>query len=78
MRQRLGIAGILVDDPDVIMMDEPTSALDPSGRNDVKNILMHLKNQGKTIILSTHILADMDSICDKSGLLKQWSDSKRS
>ncbi|MCR5102848.1 MAG: ABC transporter ATP-binding protein [Eubacterium sp.] len=69
MRQRLGIAGVLVGDPDVIMMDEPTSALDPSGRNDVKNILMHLKNQGKTIILSTHILADMDSICDKAGFL---------
>ncbi|MCR5213932.1 MAG: ABC transporter ATP-binding protein [Eubacterium sp.] len=69
MRQRLGIAGVLVNDPDIILLDEPTSALDPSGRNDVKNILMKLKNEGKTIILSTHILADMDSICDKAGFL---------
>jgi ABC-2 type transport system ATP-binding protein len=69
MRQRLGIAAVLVNNPDIILLDEPTSALDPSGRNDVKNILMKLKEYGKTIILSTHILADMDSICDKAGFL---------
>jgi ABC-2 type transport system ATP-binding protein len=69
MRQRLGIASVLVNDPDVILLDEPTSALDPSGRNDVKNILLGLKEKGKTIILSTHILADMDSICDRAGFL---------
>ena len=69
MRQRLGIAAVLVDDPDIILLDEPTSALDPSGRNDVKDILTKLKEQGKTIILSTHILADMDSICDRAGFL---------
>ncbi len=69
MRQRLGIAAVLVNNPDIILLDEPTSALDPSGRNDVKNILMKLKEDGKTIILSTHILADMDSICDKAGFL---------
>ena len=64
MRQRLGIAAVLVKDPDVILLDEPTSALDPAGRNDVKDILLKLKSEGRTIILSTHILADMDSICD--------------
>ncbi|MCR5543577.1 MAG: ABC transporter ATP-binding protein [Eubacterium sp.] len=69
MRQRLGIAAVLVNDPDIILLDEPTSALDPSGRIDVKNILFNLKEKGKTIILSTHILADMDSICDKAGFL---------
>ena len=69
MRQRLGIAGVLVNDPDIILLDEPTSALDPSGRNDVKHILLKLKAAGKTIILSTHILADMDSICDRAGFL---------
>ena len=69
MKQRLGIAAVLVNDPDVILLDEPTSALDPSGRNDVKSILISLKEKGKTIILSTHILADMDSICDKAGFL---------
>ncbi len=69
MRQRLGIAAVLVNDPDIILLDEPTSALDPAGRNDVKNILLDLKNKGKTIILSTHILADMDSLCDKAGFM---------
>ena len=71
MKQRLGIAAVLVNDPDVILLDEPTSALDPSGRNDVKDILLGLKAKGKTVILSTHILADMDSICDKAGFLSQ-------
>ncbi len=71
MRQRLGIAAVLVNNPDVILLDEPTSALDPAGRNDVKDILLRLKNEGRTIILSTHILADMDSICDKAGFLSR-------
>ena len=69
MKQRLGIAAVLVNDPDIILLDEPTSALDPAGRNDVKDILMRLKSEGRTVILSTHILADMDSICDKAGFL---------
>lgn len=69
MRQRLGIAAVLVNDPKIILLDEPTSALDPAGRSDVKKILLKLKDEGKTIILSTHILADMDSICDKAGFL---------
>ncbi len=71
MKQRLGIAAVLVNDPDVILLDEPTSALDPAGRADVRNILLKLKAAGKTIILSTHILADMDSICDRAGFLSQ-------
>ncbi len=71
MRQRLGIAAVLVNNPDVILLDEPTSALDPAGRNDVKDILLKLKNEGRTIILSTHILADMDNICDKAGFLSR-------
>lgn len=69
MRQRLGIAAVLAGDPDVILLDEPTSALDPAGRNDVREIMMDLKAAGKTIMLSTHVLADMDSICDNAGFL---------
>jgi ABC-2 type transport system ATP-binding protein len=69
MRQRLGIAAVLVNDPDIILLDESTSALDPSGRQDVMDILLKLKEEGKTILLSTHILADMDKICDKAGFL---------
>ena len=69
MRQRLGIAAALVNNPDIILFDEPTSALDPLGRKDVKDILLNLKDKGKTIVLSTHILADMDKICDRAGFL---------
>ncbi|MCR4690491.1 MAG: ABC transporter ATP-binding protein [Lachnospiraceae bacterium] len=70
MRQRLGIAAALTSDPQIILLDEPTSALDPEGRAQVRQILENLKEKGKTILLSTHILADMDSICDKAGFLK--------
>ena len=69
MRQRLGMAATLVNDPDVILLDEPSSALDPMGRYELSEILLHLKRQGKTIILSTHILTDMENICDRVGFL---------
>ena len=69
MRQRLGIAAAIVNDPDVILLDEPTSALDPSGRADVMRVLNTLKHEGKAIILSTHILADMERVCDQVGFL---------
>lgn len=69
MRQRLGIAAAIVNNPDVILLDEPTSALDPAGRHDVMAILKKLKNDGKSIIFSTHILADMERMCDTVGFL---------
>lgn len=69
MRQRLGMAATLVNDPDVILLDEPSSALDPMGRYELSQILLQLKQEGKTIILSTHILTDMEEICDRVGFL---------
>lgn len=69
MKQRIGIAALLINDPDIILLDEPTSALDPEGRQEVLEVLKHLKKQGKTIILSTHILNDMEKICDYVGFL---------
>lgn len=69
MRQRLGIAAALVNDPQLILLDEPTSALDPQGRADVMDILLDLKRSGRTVILSTHILADMERVCDDYGFL---------
>jgi ABC-2 type transport system ATP-binding protein len=68
MKQRLAIAQALVHDPSIIIMDEPTSALDPIGRKDVMNIIMKLKGQ-KTIFYSTHILEDVEKVCDRIGLL---------
>ena len=69
MRQRLGIAAAIAGNPDVVLLDEPTSALDPGGRADVARILLGLKDSGKTVLLSTHILADMEKVCDQVGFL---------
>ena len=69
MKQRLGIASGLISNPKIILMDEPSSALDPQGRAEVLYIIEQLKAQGKTILLSTHILNDVERICDKVGLL---------
>ena len=69
MKQRLGIAAALVTNPDVLLLDEPTSALDPMGRHELMEIMRQLREDGKTIVLSTHILADMERVCDKVGFL---------
>ncbi len=69
MKQRMGIAAGLIFEPQLILMDEPSSALDPEGRFEVLNIIKDLKKQGKTIILSTHILNDIERACDRVGLL---------
>lgn len=69
MKQRMGIAAGLIFEPQLILMDEPSSALDPQGRFEVLKIIENLKKQGKTIILSTHILNDIERICDRVGLL---------
>lgn len=71
MRQRLGIAAALVNDPDILLLDEPTSALDPRGRNDVMKVLNLLKKRGKSIMLSTHILSDIEQNCDEIGFLSE-------
>lgn len=63
MKQRLGIAQALINDPKVLIMDEPVSALDPIGRKEVLNLIKKLK-KNRTILLSTHILTDVDRICD--------------
>ena len=69
MKQRLGIAGGLIIDPAIIIMDEPSSALDPEGRKEVLEIIEHLRTKGKSIMLSTHILNDVERVCDKIAIL---------
>ncbi|AEV68487.1 ABC transporter ATP-binding protein [Acetivibrio clariflavus] len=69
MKQRLGIAVAIYNDPKVLLLDEPSSALDPEGRRDVVDIISTLKSQGKTIFLSTHILNDIERVCDRVGIL---------
>lgn len=69
MKQRLGIAVALLNDPEIIFLDKPTSALDPQGRLDVLEIIAELKKQGKTVLLSTHILNDVERVCDYISIL---------
>ena len=71
MRQRAALASALLDDPDIVLLDEPLSALDPEGRKDVMEIISELKDEGKTILISTHILSDVETICDRVGVLKE-------
>lgn len=69
MLQRLGLAQTLINDPELLILDEPMSGLDPLGRKEVRDIIMHLKEQGKTIIFSTHILSDVEMVCDRVGII---------
>lgn len=69
MQQRFGIAVGLFNNPSIVIMDEPTSALDPIGRYEISNIIKNLKANGKTVLLSTHILSDVEKICDRIGIL---------
>ena len=70
MKQRLGIACALVNNPDFLILDEPTSALDPEGRKDILDLVSDLRNRGKSIILSTHILSDAEKVCDRVGIIR--------
>jgi ABC-2 type transport system ATP-binding protein len=65
MVQRLGIAQALLADPQLLVLDEPTSGLDPAGRKDVLQLLTDLKAHGKTVFLSSHILPEVEQICDR-------------
>ena len=71
MNQRLAIASSLINDPEVVFFDEPLSGLDPVGRKIVKEALLNLKTRGKTIFFSSHILAEVEQICDRIGILHQ-------
>ena len=69
MLQRLGLAQALINDPDLLILDEPMSGLDPLGRKEVRDLILQLKEQGKTILFSTHILSDVETICDRVAIL---------
>jgi ABC-2 type transport system ATP-binding protein len=69
MVQRLGLAHCLIHDPDILILDEPMSGLDPIGRILVRDIILNLKAQGKCVFMSTHILNDIEAICDRVGII---------
>jgi ABC-2 type transport system ATP-binding protein len=69
MQRRIGLAQALINNPELILLDEPTSGLDPIGTAEIKNLIRDLREQGKTIVLSGHLLADMQDICDRIAIL---------
>jgi ABC-2 type transport system ATP-binding protein len=69
MVQRLGLAQAIVHDPPLLILDEPMSGLDPIGRKDVRDLIFELRRRGKTIFFSTHILGDVEVVCDRVGML---------
>src|SRR6202166_4466967 len=69
MLQRVGIAQAILHDPKVVFLDEPMSGLDPVGRREVRNIILDLKRQGRTVFFSTHILSDAEMLCDRVGVI---------
>ncbi|UCD91835.1 MAG: ABC transporter ATP-binding protein [Methanobacteriota archaeon] len=70
-KQRIGIAQALIHDPEILLFDEPTTGLDPIGRNDVLDTMREYANKGKTVLFSTHILSDVEKICDTVGIIHE-------
>ncbi len=77
MVQRIGIAQALINDPEIVFLDEPMSGLDPLGRMDVRRIIASLKAQGVTVFFSSHILPDVEAICDRVAILNRGKLQKQ-
>lgn len=71
MLQRLGLAQAIVHDPDLIFLDEPTDGVDPIGRKEIRDILISLKNEGKTIFINSHLLSEVELVSDKVAILNE-------
>ena len=69
MARRIGLAQALINDPDLVVLDEPTTGLDPIGTREMKDLILSLKEQGKTVILCSHLLADVEDVCDRVTIL---------
>src|SRR3954452_17300099 len=69
MARRIGLAQAMINDPDLILLDEPTTGLDPIGTREMKDLILSLKQQGKTVLLCSHLLADVQDVCDRITIL---------
>jgi ABC-2 type transport system ATP-binding protein len=71
MQQRVGLAQALVNDPELILLDEPTDGLDPVGRREVRGVLKRLRDEGKTVFLNSHLLSEVEQVCDRVAILAE-------
>jgi ABC-2 type transport system ATP-binding protein len=71
MLQRVGLAQALMNDPEIVFLDEPMSGLDPIGRREIRELIAGLREQGKTVFMSTHILSDIEALCDEVAILRR-------
>ena len=71
MVQRIGLAQALINDPDLVLLDEPTSGLDPLGARDIRNAIIALREQGKTVFLCSHLLSEVERMCDRVAIVHQ-------
>ncbi|MGP1272904.1 MAG: ABC transporter ATP-binding protein [Phycisphaerales bacterium] len=69
MRQRIGIAQSLINDPELILLDEPTDGVDPVGRRDIRDVIQRLKEQNKTVFINSHLLSELEMVCDRVAIL---------
>jgi len=73
MKQRLGLASTLLGDPDVLVLDEPTNGIDAKGMFEIRNIILDVASSGKTIILASHLLSEVEKVCSHVAVLKEGS-----
>ena len=71
MTRRIGVAQALINDPELVILDEPTSGLDPIGTREMKDLIIELREKGKTVIMLSHLLADVEDVCDRIAVLHQ-------
>ncbi len=71
MKQRLGIAQSLMNDPDIVLLDEPTDGVDPVGRRDIRNVMVEMKERGKSVLINSHLLGEVEMVCDRVSILVQ-------
>ena len=71
MMQRLGLAVAMINDPDLLLLDEPTDGVDPIGRKEIRDIILHLKQRGKTIFINSHLLSEVEMVCDEVAIMNK-------
>ena len=69
MMQRVGLAAALVNDPDLVLLDEPTDGVDPVGRRDIRDVLLRIRDQGKTVFINSHLLSELESVCRRVAIM---------